>query len=139
MNSLTHINLGTGRSIKQIAAGYTHTCAILDNDSLKCWGLNDKGQLGLGDIASRGDSTSEMGDNLPAVYTNLTTPLMTTLGYYNSCVIGSMIDPPHTRQAKCWGDNFSGQLGIGNSPLAVGDSGNEMGTFLTPFSFPLNP
>jgi hypothetical protein len=34
---------------------------------LKCWGLNDHGQLGLGDTEVRGDGPGEMGDALPAV------------------------------------------------------------------------
>ena len=43
------------------------TCAVLDNASLKCWGKNDSGQLGLGDDSTRGDVSGEMGDNLPAI------------------------------------------------------------------------
>ena len=38
-------DLGTGNSTsvysnKQVAAGYQHTCAILDNGSVMCWGAN---------------------------------------------------------------------------------------------------
>jgi len=40
---------------------------VLDNASLKCWGKNDSGQLGLGDDSTRGDVSGEMGDNLPAI------------------------------------------------------------------------
>ena len=39
------------------AAGDLHTCALLDNASVKCWGYNDKGQLGI-------DNTNHMGDDL---------------------------------------------------------------------------
>jgi len=38
-----------------IAAGYQHTCALLDNASVKCWGNNNYGQLGI-------DNTNNMGD-----------------------------------------------------------------------------
>ena len=44
-----------------------HTCAVLDDASLKCWGKNDSGQLGLGDNSTRGDVSGEMGDNLPVI------------------------------------------------------------------------
>ena len=40
-------------------------CAVLDAVSLKLWGKNDSGQLGLGDNSSRGGGSGEMGDNLP--------------------------------------------------------------------------
>jgi MYXO-CTERM domain-containing protein len=48
------------------ADGY-HTCAKLDDASLKCWGWNGIGQLGLGDTLDRGDEPGEMGDALPPV------------------------------------------------------------------------
>ena len=31
---------------RQISAGRYHACAILDDDSAKCWGYNHVGQLG---------------------------------------------------------------------------------------------
>ena len=44
-----------------------HTCTVLDDASLKCWGKNDSGQLGLGDNSTSGDGSGEMGDNLPVI------------------------------------------------------------------------
>ena len=68
-DNLPVVDLGTGRTAKMISAstGGAHTCAVLDDDSVKCWGWNDSGQLGLGDTSNRGDGPGEMGDNLPVV------------------------------------------------------------------------
>lgn len=46
-----------------------HTCALLETGRLKCWGLNNFGQLGYGDTTNRGSTTQSMGNNLP--YVNL--------------------------------------------------------------------
>ena len=46
--SSTAIDLGTGRTAFAVSAGHKHTCAILDNGDLKCWGYDDHGQLGDG-------------------------------------------------------------------------------------------
>ena len=40
MAMLPAIDLGSGRTARMIAVGSAHTCAILDNDELKCWGAN---------------------------------------------------------------------------------------------------
>ena len=66
-NNLPVIDLGSGKNARAISAGDRHTCAVLDNASLKCWGLNDEGQLGLGDNNNRGDGSNEMGDNLTTI------------------------------------------------------------------------
>jgi alpha-tubulin suppressor-like RCC1 family protein len=50
--NLPFVNLGTGRTVKQVAAGWVHACAILDNNALKCWGHGNFGKLGLGDTLS---------------------------------------------------------------------------------------
>ncbi len=42
-------------------------CAILNNDKVKCWGLNSLGQLGLGHNRNIGFKAEEMGEYLPDV------------------------------------------------------------------------
>ena len=46
--------------------GDDRSCALLADGSLTCWGLNNYGQLGLGDRESRGDDEGEMGEGLPS-------------------------------------------------------------------------
>ena len=36
-----------------IAAGSSHTCAVLSGGGLRCWGSNLFGQLGTGDTMSK--------------------------------------------------------------------------------------
>ena len=62
-----------------LSAAGSHTCAMLLDDSLKCWGDNASGQLGQGSSDNLGDNLfdhdsnpatpdeSEMGDNLIAI------------------------------------------------------------------------
>jgi alpha-tubulin suppressor-like RCC1 family protein len=106
---LLPVALGTGRTARALAAGY-HTCAVLDDGSVKCWGYNGYGQLGLGDTSSRGDSAGEMGDALPAVSLGRgRTALAVAVGVYHSC---ALLD---NGQVKCWGHNGYGQLGLGDT------------------------
>ena len=63
-DDLPPIDLGAGRTATAISAGTSHTCVILDDGSIKCWGWNFLGQLGQGDTDDRGDEPGEMGDAL---------------------------------------------------------------------------
>ena len=66
-NNLPFVELGTGRTATAISAGGSHTCAILDNASVKCWGSGASGALGSGNSNNLGDGSGEMGDNLTTV------------------------------------------------------------------------
>ena len=137
-NNLIAIELGTDgytgerRTATAIAAGKYHNCAILDNSSIKCWGANATGQLGLGDSNNRGDldSTlaSEMGDNLPSVDLGTgRTARGITAGDNQTCAI---LD---NASIKCWGSNTAGELGLGDTNNR-GDSSGEMGDNLPAIS-----
>lgn len=121
MAALQFVNLGAPATV--LAAGARHTCALLESGAVKCWGVNDYGQLGLGDVARRGETADQMGANLPAV--NLgsgRTAIRISLGERHSCAV---LDD---QSAKCWGNNTYGQLGQadvnhrGNAPDQMGDA-----------------
>ena len=96
----TEISLGKKRSAKMISTGNSYTCAILDNDSLKCWGRNDRGQLGIGN-----NTTPKTSPVIVSLGSNKKAKMITT-GEHHACAI---IMDDHS--IKCWGENQSGQIG----------------------------
>lgn len=113
---LPTVDLGTGRTATSVSAGGSHTCAVLDDSSLKCFGGNGNGQLGLGDAAARGDDAGEMGDALPVVDLGAgrTAVAVTTGGGTSTTVLGSttcaVLDDAAVR---CFGRGLHGALGNG--------------------------
>jgi alpha-tubulin suppressor-like RCC1 family protein len=119
-DALPVVNLGTGQTAQTIAAGGFHTCAILQNNQVKCWGYNGFGQLGLNDKNSRGDNPGEMGDALPTVFLGAGRSAKAIgAGIWFSC---ALLDD---NSVKCWGYNGDGELGQGNT-LNRGDDPGEM-------------
>ncbi|MED5496623.1 MAG: hypothetical protein VX872_03575, partial [Candidatus Thermoplasmatota archaeon] len=128
-DALAFTNLGTGRTATSISAGLpqssAHTCAVLDDGSVKCWGWNDAGQLGIGNTTTMGDAADRMGDNLSTVDLGTgRTAVDVSVGDRFSCALLDNGD------VKCWGRNQYGQLGIGNT-TTMGDAADEMGDNLS--------
>ena len=122
--NLPPVALGTGRSAVALAAGDLHSCALLDDGTVKCWGENSSGQLGLGNTADRGDGAGEMGDNLATVALGTgRTAVAIAAGDVHTC---ALLDDA---SVKCWGGNSTGQLGLGNT-TNKGDNAGEMGDSL---------
>ncbi|MBI4370124.1 MAG: hypothetical protein HY547_07840, partial [Elusimicrobia bacterium] len=120
-DSLPPVSLGAGRTAQGLATGIMHTCALLDDNTVKCWGYNALGSLGLGDIVNRGDNANEMGDSLPVVSLGAgRTAKALVVGLYHTC---ALLDD---NSVKCWGYNNYGQLGLGDT-VTRGDAANEMG------------
>ncbi|WP_437606647.1 hypothetical protein WMF20_37630 [Sorangium sp. So ce834] len=114
---LSTIPLGTGRTAKAVAAGESHTCVLLDNNQVKCWGLNAGGSLGLGDLNPRGLTTATKPASLPVVQlggANDEAKAIAAGGQHTCAIL-----PDDT--VKCWGANDYGQLGQGNTNR-LGDS-----------------
>lgn len=110
--------VASGIKALAIAAGATHTIAILHDGTVVTAGQNSYGQLGLGSTDNMGDDTS---DQLTTV--NLGTGRTATAisgGYSHTSVILDNCN------VKAWGVNNVGQLGQGNTD-ALGDGEDEMG------------
>ncbi len=126
-DNLPYVNLGAGKTVKSLTAGNFHFCAILNDDSLKCWGLNNYGQLGYGDTNNRGDQSGEMGDSLPAV--DLGTgrhAVALSLGGFTTC---ALLD---NGTVKCWGAPGCSTGRLGDFTVRVGAAPGEMGNALAP-------
>jgi alpha-tubulin suppressor-like RCC1 family protein len=96
-------NLALGSPVEHIASNDRHTCAILDDGTVKCWGYNGSGQLGYpgGNV---GDEDDEMP---PAAARGVSNALQVVAGERHTCVLlqGGTV--------RCWGGNSSGELGDG--------------------------
>jgi len=90
-----------------IAAGFFHTCALLADGGVHCWGRGDSGQLGNGARVNNGQ---------PVQVAALPTGVRAiAAGSNHTCAIADA-------GVWCWGQNFFGQLGDGStseSPLPV--------------------
>lgn len=105
------INLGTGLTAKKVYTNGLSTCAILNDNSVKCWGSNTSGQLGVGDTTAR---TSPTAVNLGVGKT----AKEIIVGGLSYCAI------LNDNSLSCWGKNSNGELGSGStsnltSPNAV--------------------
>src|SRR3954463_10621931 len=93
----------------RLAAGQQHTCAVLDDGTVDCWGRNNFGQLGDGSLTTRLS---------PVPVSGLGTAISIAAGSFHTCAVLS------TGTVRCWGFNDSGQLGNGttassSAPVAV--------------------
>jgi alpha-tubulin suppressor-like RCC1 family protein len=124
MGDLAPVAVGTtGERITQLSAGAYHTCALLRSGQVKCWGLNEGGQLGAGDTRTRGLAAEDMGPGLtPVALGSGEMATQISAGALHTCAVLR-----NGGRVKCWGSNDSRQLGSparlpqGVSPQTLGD------------------
>jgi alpha-tubulin suppressor-like RCC1 family protein len=112
--SVTPVDLGAGRRAVAISAGTFHTCAILDNGRVRCWGAGLSGRLGYG-------NTNDIGDNeLPGSVGPVDLgagrkAVAMSAGGSHTC---ALLD---NGRVRCWGGGGNGRLGYGNT-TNIGDN-----------------
>lgn len=99
-----------------ISAGDRHTCAVLEQGDVRCWGLGTSGQLGHGATDGRLDSSSglnviadvasRVGGGAGGTDAGLSAPAISvTAGTRATCAELA------TGAVRCWGDGADGRLG----------------------------
>ncbi len=93
----------------QIAGGGWHTCLRLGDDTAKCWGWGQYGQLG---------NSSNASSVQPVTVADPSAVQLVAAGDTQSCAVIA------GGTARCWGSNFAGELGNGtfkdsNAPVTV--------------------
>jgi alpha-tubulin suppressor-like RCC1 family protein len=89
--------------VQQLVAGRYFSCARLADRSVRCWGWNDEGALGLGGVGSAGDFRDAP---TPVMGINDAESLSTPQGY-GACVLRA------DRTVSCWGgDSNGGAMGV---------------------------
>lgn len=98
---MSDVNLG-GQRVIRVDAGTGHTCAVLENGALRCWGRGFGGALGYGnvdDLLAPPNANVDVGATVREVST----------GSAHTCALLS------TGFLSCWGDNSTGALGYGHT------------------------
>src|SRR5436190_12588495 len=104
-----------GSTVTDVVAGGWHSCMLMSDHTVRCFGHNNAGQLGHGTYAN---------SSSPVVVSGLGNAAAIQSGSEHMCAL----IPDGTIQ--CWGQNYTGQLGLGG---ATGEHGG------VPFTMTPNP
>ena len=92
-----------------IVSGNLHSCALLNDGAVKCWGYGVGGQLGNG-------------KNVTSATPVATLPVGSAQAIHTSSNHTCAVTP--TRGLLCWGANTSGQLGFASPTTVLSPTGN---------------
>jgi alpha-tubulin suppressor-like RCC1 family protein len=121
---LAAVELGTARTAVSVSTGFAHTCALLDDGTVRCWGSNRSGQLGS--ATNNGTDTANPAAEPPVAFGAGRTAVALSSGVAHTC---ALLDDA---TVQCWGSNQYGQLGASTNsgtttpnpnPVAVVDLG----------------
>jgi alpha-tubulin suppressor-like RCC1 family protein len=90
-------------SVRSVATGYGHSCALLVSGQVQCWGDGSYGKLG-NDHPTNAPSPTPVTVLSVTGAGPLTGVTQISLGYNHSCALLA------NHQVRCWGFNDSGQL-----------------------------
>jgi alpha-tubulin suppressor-like RCC1 family protein len=85
-----------------VSAGGSHSCALTSSGDVKCWGLNQEGELGINDATVNNATTPRNVDGLSSGQSEI------SAGIQHSCSRTSTT-------IRCWGIYTDWQLGNGTT------------------------
>lgn len=119
-SSIAPLDLGVSAYPVAVTAGLGHSCALISNGEVRCWGRAEEGQLGYGNTNAIGDDEEpatagvvQLGNEAKAI----------SAGTFHTCAV--LVDG----NVRCWGDGDSGRLGYGSTD-PIGD--DEVPTAVAP-------
>tara|TARA_B100000965_G_scaffold375784_1_gene368484 strand:- start:830 stop:2779 length:1950 start_codon:yes stop_codon:yes gene_type:complete len=113
--------LPNGSVAVDLDVGLYHSCAVIDNGSVYCWGHNNKGRLGVGAV----NGAQFL---IPQHVVGATDVVGVEVDEWHTCALN------RNGTILCWGHNKQGQLGIGHS--SDRNTPNELDWSSAPFSSP---
>lgn len=96
------VDLGGVEAIS-IDSGYAHSCAVLADNTMKCWGLGSLGQLG--------NNATQENNPTPQTVIGIDSAIKVSIaptGMFTCALLSS-------GEVNCWGEGIFGQLGNGQS------------------------
>lgn len=99
--------------VQGVAAGFTHTCAIISGGQVRCWGGGGAGELASGAKTNKLDGSDPVASNVPGISQADTI----SSWFQHNCVV------TYAGAVKCWGNGANGQLGHGAMTNLGDDSG----------------
>ena len=114
-------DIHVGEEVVKLSLGRDFTCALLKSGTVKCWGRNSYGNLGIPDREEFFSRTKEAFDHDPIDFGTDLKVVDIDSGTHHSCAIFE------SGQVKCWGRNDEGQLGLGHrEPIGDGESPSDV-------------
>jgi alpha-tubulin suppressor-like RCC1 family protein len=115
----TPVAVTGGLSFTTVTGGFAFACGVTAAGAASCWGQNGYGQLGSG-VTGPQSCNAQACNPAPVAVVGGHSFTVASAGGSHACGVTS------TGAAYCWGDNTSGELGIGSvdvnphaTPLAI--------------------